>query len=362
MKPDQQPMKHHCRIRLAVVAAIAAAALALPAAGQAAVTAVGSSLAKPADLVEAHGADALFFNTSIDGLPGAMPTDGQITLVRVKGSVLDSPSLRRNPQAPKPMFHFQVLHPVGGGVMRVMLSSAPFFLPIVTVARDGSLQGNPQAVNSYSPVNLCVHKGDFVDFNDIGGSEWSWGGLDGMHVQAFSRTPGSTTGFYTKSNGTNINSQWTPQAFNQGEELLMQAKLSTGADATDFCPGGFMQHVFTGLQVRRETLSVTSGGVKLHGSCSWKIYGSCKGLALLKATVNGASVSLGGAPFVVKRGSSGSFTVKLSSQGAAIVKKAGTLTAHVTADGHDDPVHDSRAHPGVPVQHKVTGTTLTIRG
>jgi hypothetical protein len=363
MKLAQQRVKPRRHARVLPIAAIAAAALALPAAGHAAAITVGSDLTKQADLVEAHGADALFFNTLIDGAPGAMPTDGQVTLVRVKGSVLDSPSLRRNPHAPDPQFHFQVIHPIGGGRFKVMLSSAPFRLPVVTVARDGSLQGNPQALNSYSPVNLCVRKGDYVDFNDIGGSEWSWGALNGMHVQAFSRTPSSTIGFYTRSNGTNINSVWAPQAYQQGEELLMQARLSTGPDATDFCPGGFKQHVFTGLGVKGGTvsLSTSKGTVKLRGSCPNPTYGACKGVLLIKGKINGSDVSLGGAPFVVKRGWSSSFEIKLSKQNVDLIKKAGGVKAQVTADGHDDPAHDSRAKPGIAVQKKITAATVTIR-
>jgi hypothetical protein len=257
------------------------------------------------------------------------------------------------------MFHVQVLHPIGGGRVRVMLSSGAFRVPTFTVARDGSVQGNTQAINTYKPINLCVRKGDFVDFNEIGGHEWSWGALDGMHFQIFSQTPGSSTSFYTKNAGTNNNSEWAPQSLNQGQELLMQAQLATGAHATDFCPGGFMQHVFTGLGLRRETVSLSGSTVKVHGSCSHKTYGGCKGVLVLKTP---AGVALGGGPFTVRPAYSSTVTVRLSSQAVAMIKKAKSVTARVTADGHDDPAHDRRAKPGVPVQRKTTTTTVTIRG
>jgi hypothetical protein len=357
MKLDSQRVPNRTRIRAFAAAALAAAALAaVPAAGDAAVITVGSNLTKPADVFEAHGADALWWNNTIDGRPGAMPANGQITFVRVKGSVLDSPSQRRNPDPPDPLFHFQVLHPIGGGAVRVMLSSAPFRLPIVTVLRDGSLRGDTQAISGYTPVNLCVHKGDFVDFNEIGGHEWSWptgGPYDGLHFQVFSRTPSSSTYFYTKSGGTNINSQWVPQALEQGQELLLQAKLATGPNATDFCPGGYMQHVFQGLKLSGASLS--GNIVKVRTSCDWKNYGACKGLLTLKSR---AGAALGGQAFSVGHGSSSTVSVTLSAANAAIVRRAGLAIA--TADGHDDPRHDSRAKPDVPVQKKTTQRSLSV--
>jgi hypothetical protein len=370
MKPDTQRVKARRHARGSAVALVAAAALAvLPAAGDATVTNVGSDLTKPANVVEAHGADALWWNSLIDGRPGAMPTDGQVTSVRVKGVVLDSPDLRRNPQRPDPMFHVQVLHPIGGGRVRVMLSSAPFRLPIVNVARDGTVQGNAQVINKYAPINLCVHRGDYVDFNEIGGHEWSWNfpgaspGLDGMHFQIFSAAPSSATPFYTKNAGTNNNSEWAPQDVRQGQELLMQSQLSTGAHATDFCPGGYMQHVFTGLQMSRgsATVSASSNTVKVRGSCSHKTYGGCKGVIVMKATIGGREVSLGGTAFTVRPAFSSTFNVKLSKQSIDMIKQAKSVTARVSADGHDDPLHDRRAKPGVPVQRKTTGTIFTLR-
>lgn len=349
-------------VRTRALASIVLLALAMAAGtAHAAVFSVGSRLTKPANLVEAHGADALFFDTSADGLSGAMPADGQVTLVRVKGSVVDNPSRRTNPHPPNPTFHFQVLRPLAGFQMRVALSSAPFKLPIVTVTRTGALLGNPQAINSYAPVNMCVHKGDFLDFNDIGGSEWSWGGLDGMHVRVFSGAPSSVTGFFSKAGGTNIGSQWVPQAFKRGEELLMQARLGTGPNATDFCPGGYRQHVFTGLQLGGGTVTLTSAGtVKLGVGCPGQTYGACLGLIVMKATIGGQPVTLGGAPFAVKPGFGASSEIQLSAQNAALVRRLGRVTATVTATGHDAPTEDSRAQPGIPVQRKTTTATVTV--
>ena len=363
-------MKHapsRPRIRHARAAAIAAAAalLALPAAGHAAVMTLGSNLQKPADAVEAHGADVAFWNTQITGQPGEMPADGQVTFIRVKGTVVDDPRHRRySGQKPlDPQFHFQVLHPIGAREVRVMLSSAPFRLP-VTVNGDNS--ADTQQISGYQPVNLCVQKGDFVDFNDIGGHEWSWperGPPDGMHVQIFSSLAlGSTVAWYSKSDGTNINSEWAPAGFNQAEELLMQTKLATGPDATDICPGGYMQHIYRGLNIKARTasLSARKRTVKVAVNCPVSTYGYCKGVLVLKAPLGGKVTTLGGVPFNVKSSFGSSLLVKLSDTMTKRILKAGGVKATATADSHDDPRHDKRADPAVPVQKKTTRGTIRI--
>jgi hypothetical protein len=356
---------HASRLRInrarAAAIAVAAAFLALPAAGHAAVMTLGSDLSKPADIVEAHGADAAFWNTQIGGRPGAMPADGQVIAVRVKGVVVDDP---RRPQNPDPQFHFQVLHPITSGrQMRVMLSSAPFRLPLV---RDGS--NDIQQVSTYAPVNLCVQKGDYVDFNDIGGSEWSWGRyptgapIDGMHVLAFATAPDSTVGFYSKNNGTNINSEWTPAAFKSSQELLMQTKLVTGPDATDICPGGYTQHIYKGLNIKARTASLSSRKrtVKVAAQCPVSTYGSCKGVLVLKAPINGVDTTLGGVPFNVKYANGTSLLVTLSSKLTSKIMKLGGVTATASAESHDDPGSDNRADPAVPVQKRTTHGTIRI--
>ena len=353
------------RARAAAVLLAAAALMALPAAGHAAVMTLGSDLSKEANVVEAHGADAAFWNTLIDGQPGAMPADGQVTFIRVKGVVIDSPRHRRytDTKPLDPQFHFQVLHPITSGrQMRVMLSSAPFRLPVTI---DGDNSADTQQISGYKPVNLCVEKGDYVDFNDIGGHEWSWperSTIDGMHVQVFSRTPGSTVGFYSKNNGTNINSEWTPQAFNQGEELLMQTKLATGPDATDICPGGYAQHIFKGLNIkaRSASLSGRKKTVKVAAQCPVSTYGSCKGVLTLKAPINGVMTTLGGVPFKVKYSYGTSLLVKLSDRMTKRILKLGGVKATATATARDNPDDDKRADPAVPVQRKITRGTIKI--
>ena len=352
MKLDHSRVSTRRRARGATAIFAACAALvALPAAGSADVMTLGSDLKKDANMVEDHGADSAFWNVFIDGQPQTIPAGGQVTFIRVKGSVLEAPSGRPKPD---PQFHFQVIRPQGRGVVKVILSSAPFRLPI---------GGDPNEISGYKPVNLCVNRGDYVDFNDIGGFEWRWGNYSGMPVQVFSRTPDSTVNFYSKNNGTNIGSEWAPQETHVGQELLMQYKLATGRDASDICPGGYSQHIFSGLSVRNETISLSTKKriVKMHAACPGKTYGACKGVLVLTGTLGGQPVTIGGTSFSVRPAYSASFELKLSRKMVKKIKRAGGVKANVTADGHDDPGHDRRADSDVPVQKRTTTGQIRIR-
>jgi hypothetical protein len=336
------------------VLAAAAIALAAPASVQAAVTVFGSDLSKPANLVEDHGPDSAFWNASIDGDPGRaiVPADGQITLARVKGIVLQDPSGR---QKPDPMWHLQVLHPQGNGSVRVDLSSGAFRLP---------LGGDPQQVTGYRPVNLCVHRGDYVDFNDIGGFQWRWGNYQGMPFQIFSRVPTGATNFYSADNGTNVGAVFRPAETKQ-EELLMQTTLASGPDATDICPGGYQQHVFSGLKVvsnQTAVLRTRTRIVKVKALCPGPSYGGCKGVLSMDATFGSANKLVGSATFNIKAAYTQSIEVKLSPANVKLIQKARGLATNVNVQSHDDPKSDKRAGPaGIPVQSQVTTANVRIK-
>ena len=339
------------------VAALAAslACLLAPATGQAAVTVFGSDMTKPANIVEDHGADAAFWNISIDGDSGrgVVPADGQITVANVKGTVLADPTGRAKPD---PQFHIQVLHPLGNGSVRVDLSSGAFRLPV---------GGDPQQVSSFKPVNLCVHRGDYVDFNDIGGNEWHWGPFDGMPFQVFSRVPGSTTDFYSADNGTNNGSQWQPAQSKRAEELLMQTTLKTGPDATDICPGGYMQHIFKGAQIRpgqNATVRTRARYVKVRVLCPGPSYGYCAGTMTLQATIGARKVVLGSAQFKITPSTTPSVQISLSKPNVKLIQKAKVVSVKAVADTHDAPgASSSGADPSVPVQSRQTSEALTLR-
>ena len=304
MKHDHPRGKGRGRTRLGVALLASAATLALvvPAAGQAGVMTLGSDLKKEANLIDAHGADSVWWNAFIDGKPQGVPVGGQVTFVRVKGSVLDDPD---KPRRPDPQFHFNVIRPIGGGRVRVMLSTAPWRMPITYPAsRSGApARGDMQQIHGYKPINLCVSKGDYVAFNDFGGFEWRWGQYSGMAMQVFSRTPDTVSPFYTKNGGITNGAEFKPQETKQ-QEVLMQYRLATGPDATDLCPGGYKQHVYRGLSIPRESITVSARKriVKMHAKCNFKTYGACKGVLTLTATLGGKPTTIGGATANVKPG------------------------------------------------------------
>jgi hypothetical protein len=312
---------------------------------------LGSDLKAPANVVEAHGADSAFWNVALQsGGQAAAPVGGQVISVRVKGIVLNDPSGRIKPRT---MIHFQTIQPQGDGTMKVLLSSAPFYVP---------LGGNPQTISTYNPVNMCLHKGDFLDFNDIGGNEWHWGPYSGMPFQTFSAVRGSALSFYTKNRGTNIGSAWAPMWTRQGEELLMQMKFASGPDATDICPGGYKQHVFKGLDMRDKQAG--SGSITVRTTCPSPTYGSCKGVIRAVTVRNGQQVTLGNASFSVPH--SASHTIDIPVNGI----KSGSAQVRLIADSHDDPAHDSRTYywrvfartrdDVTPVQHRTTSESMTV--
>src|SRR5919202_2666688 len=194
-------------VRRLIPCLIAAVLLVAVPSASAAMTTLGSDLTADANLVEDHGADSAFWPA--DPLTGAalgVPRGGQVVAVRVKGTVVPDPSGRMKPTT---MIHFQTLHPMGDGSVRVELSSAPFYVPI---------GGDPNTITTYHPVNMCLNKGDVLDFNDCGGNEWHWGPYSGIPFQTFSRVPGSATAFYTKHDGTKNGARFAPMDVFQGEE------------------------------------------------------------------------------------------------------------------------------------------------
>jgi hypothetical protein len=334
-----------CLVALALV-------LAAPSVAQAYIQVYGSDLSAPANMVEGHGADSAFWNVSFaNGGPTQAPSDGQVTSVRVKGIVLPDPTGRRHPTT---MIHFQTLRPMPDGSMSVWISSGAFFVP---------LGGDPEQISTYHPINMCVHKGDYLDFNDIGGNEWWWGNYSGMPFQTFSRVPGSAVDFYTKNAGTNNGSRWKPMLTKPAEELLMQMKLNTGPDATDICPGGYMQHRYRGVDLRNgQEATVSGGAARLRVNCHYKNFGGCGGTARATATVNGRRVSVGSGKFWVCHGCSGDLNLSLSSAGVQAVRRARALRVRLTAVSHDNPRGDSRARWGSErVQTRANAATVTLR-
>src|SRR4051794_35770232 len=204
---------------------------------------LGSDLQRNANVIESHGADSAFWNLSIHGRSQAIPEDGQVVEVRMKGTVLRE----RGAAPPANLIHFQSLVPEGPhDDARVWLTSQGFHLPI----------DRPDASSTYRPENLCVKKDGLVAFNDIGGFKWG-GSLDapldedhyhnGAPFEVFARVPGVTIAHYTADNGTKNSHVLRPYPVpgvvhptgfvRHDQELLMQIVVRTGQDRSYECGG-----------------------------------------------------------------------------------------------------------------------------
>lgn len=188
---------------------------------------LGSSLAAPATVTQAHRADTVFWSTAIAGRGIAAPRDGQVVLVRLKGTVV--PSTQAGAPPPRMAFttlHIQTLRPGSGSALRIQFTSAAFFPPV---------GGDASQITEFRPENLCVKRGDFVALNAAGGLDPP-SYPDGTPLRIFAAVPNSTTASYEKGGATNNGDTVRPTRA-AGQELLLQYAVASGRDATPLCGG-----------------------------------------------------------------------------------------------------------------------------
>jgi hypothetical protein len=240
---------------LASLAALGAAALALPASSQAGVEWIGPNLGNfKADVEQAYSQDDLFTllllgAAGISGQGTAMPVGGQITDVQVEGFAdvrAGAPT-----SATDTTVHFQDLVPAGGSWM-VNATSQSFAFPAMATLDTA----NEKTVTDFRPTNLCVRAGDLVALNTEGGFEPPPAFYpNGIPFRVFTSVARAQTGVFSAHNATGngatvsfpssapgaiapTSGQWSQTM------LLMRVQLATGADATPLCPGG-TQGVYT---------------------------------------------------------------------------------------------------------------------
>ncbi len=182
-----------------------------------------------------YGADTAIWNDAVEHRSGAMPRDGQAIAVKLEGCA------ERPSGAPEPLtdIHFQTLAPQGRGV-KVALSTGVF--PIQVCGQAGA---DESTVSVYKPVNLCVHKGDYIGFNDEGGFAEPYYRA-GVAYYVLAPVAGSEVDSFLRGGGTNNGAYFDPGERGQmdgfanrtGVQLMLQVELGTGADARYVCPGG----------------------------------------------------------------------------------------------------------------------------
>ena len=258
------------KLRHALTALVAAAALlVLPAAGLAATTTFGSPLAVPATedtasnlaytgtsiptidpgppphqvivRVAHDGADtALWAGSEPDGTPRA-PAAGQVTSQRLEGCARPAPG----GPAPNAQIHFQDVVPQADGSFRVDVTTQSFEVPVCGQPDSSGAAAGPTTITTFQPTNFCVNAGDAVDFNDEGGFDPKFY-PSGVPFQVLGAVGAASTYSFIRDNQTNNGSSFAPgdvtnhDGFqtNPGLELMLQATLATGPDATPLCPGG----------------------------------------------------------------------------------------------------------------------------
>ncbi|MFL5844073.1 MAG: hypothetical protein ACJ762_05205 [Solirubrobacteraceae bacterium] len=207
---------------------------------------LGSDLKSAATTPVPQGADTAYWPATIGGDAITVPEDGQIISVRMKGAAMTEPGAG----PPANMIHFQSLEPAArNGAREVFLTSGFFDMPIDT----------PDAITTFAPENLCVHKGGSYAFNTIGGFGWNGGDpfspnpinlahyKQGTPWQIFASVRGSTTAWFSKDGGTKNGNLLTPSggvtalegygAVLRAREMLMQVVVATGQDRSEPCGG-----------------------------------------------------------------------------------------------------------------------------
>jgi hypothetical protein len=199
-----------------------------------------------------YGADTAIWNTAVEGHSAAVPRAGQAVRIKLEGCAV------RPAGAPAPLtqVHFQTLAHQGTS-LKVALTSAGFEIPVCGAGGAG-----PSTVTTYTPVNLCVHKGDYVGFNDEGGFVQPWYRA-GVPYKTLGSAKGSEIASFIRSGGTGNGAVFSPGVRNNlegfatrsGEALMMQVVLGTGPDARYVCPGGTRDAppVLPALRVSRQT-------------------------------------------------------------------------------------------------------------
>jgi hypothetical protein len=348
------------RARLLFASTLFAASLAIlaPASSSAQVMTFGSPLAVPATLntasnlgyagadvqlpgsvyhVPHDGADTVLWNNEGNGVA---PASGQVTSVKLEGCAT------RPSGAPAPLtqIHFQDLTPGANGGATINVTTQAFDLPVC-----GENGANGSTITTYTPTNFCVSQGDYVAFNDEGGFVPSSSGPPpypaGVPYMVIGAAQGGTMNSFIRNNGTGNGVNMSPgdttyhDGFmsNPNEEVLLQATLATGRDATPLCPGGTAgvhRRVVRALPPLR--VSPQTDGVNRSRVVSVAIYcrpaTGCQGDATLTGLMSGRSSVFGGTHFSLRGNKTGRVKIRVSDQVVKLLRShAGGVSATLTA-------------------------------
>ncbi len=265
------------------------------------------------------GADTAIWNATVAGHSAAMPHAGQAVQVRLEGCAVPSPG----DPAPLNQIHFQTLQPQGSS-LKVMLSSGSFTIP--TCGQGGA---SASTVTTYTPYNLCVGKGDYVDFNDEGGFEEPWyrsgvpyrvlGSSNGSSLTSFIRGGGTGNGaVFNPSDGSAMEG-WSRKS---GAELMMQVALGTGPDARYVCATGTKEapRVLPPLRVSRQTDGINRSRV-VGVAIFCRPTTGCHGGATLELPSSSHGAKVGSSSFSLPGNATTHLPIRVSPQVLRLIRR-----------------------------------------
>ncbi len=309
----------------------------------------GSNVLVPGSVfhIPHDGADSALWNAQLAGASPTAPTAGQVVSVSLEGCAVS------NGPPPLTQIHFQALSPLAGGGAKVELTSQAFEIPVC-----GASGASGSTVSTYQPINLCVAQGDYVDFNDEGGFVGAQNGPPpypaGVPYMVIGAVAGSTLDSFIANNGAGNGATFSPSetsssngfAANPGEQLMLQATLATGPDATPTCGGTkglpspaelrARHHVFPPLTIPTPQFD----GMNARGVVQVAIYchatTACTGTITLHSEPHHGSsaVWLGAAGFTVASHHTGKARVHLSQLARRMIRDTNDgLGVEVTLSG-----------------------------
>jgi hypothetical protein len=290
-----------------------------------------------------YGADTAIWNVGLASGDPQSPATGQAVKIALEGCAQEA----SGGPAPLTEIHFQDLSPIAGGGAKVNLSSQGFNIPIC-----GQNGASGSTVTTYEPINLCVSAGDYVGFNDEGGYVPNsyrngvpyqvLGAVQGSTLDSFIRGGGTGNGAVMSSSDLSANEGF---AVSHGEELMMQATIGTGTDATHICAGGTQgaPPVLAPIRVSPQTDGINHERiVSIAVYC--RLQPACKGVATLSVSnLSGYAGTSGSHPSIVGRAGfnlvpnkTTHLPIRLSSSVMGLIRKnhgiAVTLTAVVAGN------------------------------
>jgi hypothetical protein len=311
-------------MKVSVFLAVAALLL-IPTAAQADMVTFGSDLSGTPTIEDNHQADVLYFNQPGQANSTVSPVDGEVVAVRIKGTIQPRRSGAETKDIDR-LFHLQTLRSNGNNNYTVLTASDNLYFPVGV---------DPNTVSTYRAVSpQCVHAGDIVNFNDIGGWQGNPADPDGTRYQIFKPSPGNNVLWFSKDAGTNIDQSFTTEPPMRDQEIMMQVTVATGYDSATNCPGGKKGQEYAGVTVTTPNPAprvYDNGIARARVLCPDNTYQGCTGAVRL--TVDGADV--GSASFKLRNSESTNVQVQLSNSGAALVNQKGSVDAIATATSKD---------------------------